>query len=275
MATDTRPTRRNWLAEATTEARKRPTAAVLYGVPGVGKTSMAAYMPGAVFLTDKQEDGINTLKRSGLVPDVPSFPPVSSWSEVVEILDVLATGEHSYKAVVLDALTGMERLCHEWVCNRDFHGEWGDRGFGGFKRGYDIAIADWRSLLIALDRLRDERNMAVLCLAHAKVVPNKNPDGRDWLRWVPDLHEKTWQATSKWADVVLFADYFVSVDTSNGRAKGRGGRQRVAYTEHDAAHEAKNRHGLPTELDMGSSGQEAWQNFSNAMRAATAKKGGE
>jgi len=35
-----------------------------------------------------------------------------------------------------------------------------------------------------------------------------------------------------------------------GRVKGRGGQRRLIYTEYDAAYEAKNRMGLPSEIDM-------------------------
>src|SRR5690606_5757537 len=53
---------RNWLAEIRTDVKARPVAAVFYGVPGIGKTTVAANIPNVVFLTDATEDGITTLK---------------------------------------------------------------------------------------------------------------------------------------------------------------------------------------------------------------------
>ncbi len=87
------------------------------------------------------------------------------------------------------------------------------------------------------------------------------------------MHHKTWSLTHRWADMVLFLNYYVEVDTDGLRAKGKGGQDRVIYTEYHAAFEAKNRSNLPPEIEMGKSGQEAWANFKAAFAAA--RKGGE
>jgi hypothetical protein len=259
-------TSRDFLGEIRTAARPRPAAMVLYGPPGVGKTSFGAAIPNRVFLHDAQEDGINTLKNARLVdPDVPTLPPAESWTDVLGSLRALLEGEHDYQCLVVDTLGGMERLCHEHVCNRDFHGDWGERGFASYQKGYDVSLADWRQFLNALDELRVHRGMRVVLLGHSQVRPFKNPYGEDYDRYTPDVHAKTWNLTHKWADMVLFANYFVVVDKKNGRAKGRGGQERVLYTEHHAAYEAKNRFGLPAEISMGNTGQEAWNHLIEAL----------
>jgi hypothetical protein len=114
--------------------------------------------------------------------------------------------------------------------------------------------------------------MAIICLCHAKVQPFKNPEGADYDRYQPDLHHKTWALTHRWADIVLFANFYTVIanesQASKGAAKGkaRGGTERVMFCERTAAYDAKNRHGLPAELSMGSSGTEAWANFIEAMK---------
>lgn len=237
---------------------------------------MAAHIPGVVFLTDDKEDGITTLKTSGLVPsEIPQFPAVTSWQETLDALEALRSGEHKYRALAADALGGFERLMHEEVCRRDFEGDWTDKGFMGYMRGYEVALADWRRFLNALDRLRDERGMSIFLLAHAKVAPYRNPDGPDYDRYAVDLHHKTWAITHRWADVCLFANYNVTFsrgDATKKKAKAIGGQQRVLYTEHTAAWDAKNRHNLPDEIEMGSSGQEAWLNFTTALKAGREKQ---
>jgi hypothetical protein len=274
MATTT-PTRpparpkRNWAAKVTTTAKARPSAGVLIGVPGIGKSTMAAFIPSVIGIYDAQEDGWNTLKGNGLIPDIPLVKS-STFEETLEILDWLATGEHPHKAVAMDAMGGFERQCHEMVCNRDFDGDWGDKGFQGYMRGYDVALADWRKLLQALDRCRD-RGMSVFILAHARIRSFKNPLGPDYDKWTADCHDKTWGLTHKWADIVLFANYdtaFKKGDEHKAKAKAFGGQARSLYTEHCAAFDAKNRHNLPGEIDMGTSGQQAWDNFVSALRAA-------
>lgn len=247
---------------------------VAYGPPGVGKTEMAAQMPGCIFLCDDKEDGINTLKASGrgVRADIPVLPAVRKWSDLLEILDQLATADHPHKGLVIDTIGGMERLCHEFVCQREYSGEWGEKGFGSYQRGFEVSLGEWRVFLNALDRLRDERQMSILLLAHSKVAPFKNPAGPDFDRYSVDLHHKTWATTHKWADVVLFMNFEVVAAKEGSRMKGRGGQRRVIYTEYDAAYEAKNRFGLPSEIDMGNCGSDAWANFTSAIK--TAKESG-
>ncbi len=85
---------------------------------------------------------------------------------------------------------------------------------------------------------------------------------------MPDVRWKTWGLTHRWADMVLFLDYYVETTDDGGRTKGRGGQERVMHTEHHAAYEAKNRSGLPSEIEMGHSGVEAWANLRAALADA-------
>lgn len=244
---------------------------IVYGVPGIGKTSIAAAIPGVVFMTDAAEQGIQTLKEAGLVPaELPVLPPATSWADTLGMLDSLRTGEHQYKVLALDTLGGFERLCHEEVCRRDYSGEWGERGFASYQRGYETSLADWRLFINALDALRDERGMSIVLLGHAKISPFKNPSGPDFDRYNVDVHHKTWALTHKWADIVLFANYelnFNKREENEKKAKAKGGKVRILYTEHEAAFDAKNRSNLPAEIEMGGSGLEAWHNFVTAMKA--------
>lgn len=222
-------------------------------------------------MCDMQEDGISTLKQYGLAPDVPQLPAVRNWPDALEMIDSLTTRPHSHKTLVLDALGGFERLMHEEVCRRDYKNEWGDKGFGSYQKGYDSSLADWRLIINALDRLRDERGMTVVLLSHVKIATFKNPSGADFDRYSPDVHHKTWSLTHKWAEVVLFADYVTYVESSDLKKKGKatGGQDRVMYTEHNAAWDAKNRLGLPSEISMGTSGAEAWQAFWEAAHPSS------
>jgi hypothetical protein len=238
-------------------------AAIFYGVPGVGKTSMAANAKEPVFLTDPSEDGITTLKNFGRVPSAIPQITAHSWADVLGTIDSLATEEHPHKTLVMDAMGGFERLCHEEVCTRDFRGEWGDKGFASYHKGYQVALADWRLLLNALDRVRD-KGMQVILLAHSSVKNFKNPEGDDYDRYIPDVHQSTWQLTHKWADLVGFMQYVTVVDD---KGKASGGQDRIMLTEYHPAYDAKNRFGLPAEIEMGDSGKAAWTNLATAMMA--------
>jgi hypothetical protein len=173
--------------------------------------------------------------------------------------------------LVVDTLNGLERLCHEYVCKRDFGGRWGKDGFLAYMQGYEMALADWKLMLAGLDRLRNERKMGVILLGHSRVATYKNPEGADYDRYVCDVHTKTWSLTHKWADLVIFTNYetFVESDRSS-KPKGRGGSRRAMFTERCASWDAKNRFGLPPKIDCGGSAREAWNNLCSAMAAAKA-----
>lgn len=222
-----------------------------------------------MFLVEKQEQGVQQLKEANLIRrDVPVLPPVERWSEVAEALEALRAGEHDFKALAIDAMAGFESLCHADVCQRDYKGEMNERGFLSYSRGYTTSLTDWRLFINGLDRLRDERKMSIIILAHSKVVSFKNPEGPDYDRYCVDVNKETWAVTHKWADMVLFANFDVAVtgDGEKKKAKARGGKTRSIYTEYDAAFDAKNRHNLPSVIDMGNSGQEAWGNLVAAIK---------
>lgn len=241
---------------------------MLHGVEGIGKTSFAANAPKPIFLMAKGETGLETLIDSGRLSDVPHLPELMSFQELLSAIEWLTTSEHDYKTVVLDTANGGERLCHELVCQREYNGRWGKDGFGSYMQGFEVALSDWRELLSAFDRLREVKRMAVILLCHTKVTPFKNPEGLDYDRYQPAVHHKTWELTHRWADHVLFANFYVEVvqDGAKGRGKGMGGQDRVMYTTRHAAYDAKNRAGLPEEIPMGATGAESWNNFMEAVR---------
>jgi AAA domain len=53
----------------------------------------------------------------------------------------------------------------------------------------------------------------------------------------------------EWADAVLFVSWDVRItENAEGRVRGVGGKDRIIYTTHSAAYDAKNRVGLPEKL---------------------------
>jgi hypothetical protein len=259
-----------------------PNRYILHGVEGWGKTSLAAKFPRPVFLQSRGETGLQTLIDARQLPDTPHFPEIMDWETVLGSVEALTTGEHQYKTAVIDALNGVERLCHEYVCHRDFSDDWGDKGFASYQKGPEVALADWRLLLGALDRLREMRKMTVVCICHTKVVAFRNPEGADFDRYQPDLDKRTWSITHKWADNVLFGNFETAVTavkenkkTGEQKGKGVGGQQRVIYTQRHAAYDAKNRIGLPEEIVIPDSVDEAWASFSGAVKAAREGNNGQ
>lgn len=266
----TAQTRRLSLADVTAKSSGLPNRYILHGVEKVGKTSFAAYAPKPVFIQTKGETGLDTLIEAKRLPEVPHFPEVQDWAELLSAIDSLQSEDHDFRTLVIDTLNGAERLCHEFVCLRDYAGEWGKSGFTSYQQGYEVSLGEWRRLLQELDRLRETKRMSILCLCHTKVKTFKNPEGADYDRYQPDMHDKTWGLSHKWADVVLFLNFETFVNESDAKKKGKASstRARILHTERHAAYDAGNRLGLPAEIDLGENGKDAWDNFINAVKAA-------
>jgi hypothetical protein len=106
-----------------------------------------------------------------------------------------------------------------------------------------------------LTALRDERGMAIVLLAHAKVERFENPETESFDRYAPRLHKTARDMVIEWCDEVLFANYKVFTKaTDEGfnrtRVQGVGSGERILRTSERPSHLAKNRLGLPDELPL-------------------------
>jgi hypothetical protein len=248
------------------EGKFQPPRIVLNAVEGFGKTTAGANAPSPLIVMAAGETGYETLVGANLVPSVDAAR-VASWGDLIALLDAIADSDTGHRTIVLDAMGGIERLCHEHVCKREFGGDWGEKGFASYGKGYDQSLPEWLSMLVRLDRIRDVRGATILMLSHAKVRTHKNPMGADFDRYVADCHEKTtWAATARWADAVLFGTFRTIVEEKRGKAaKGIGGTERVIYTEQRDAFAAKNRYGMPSELEIPDDPSALWPTIWNSV----------
>ena len=262
------------LQDVTSKSKSTPNRYAFYAGVGFGKSSFAAYTPSPIFLMTRGETGLVKLIESGQLPETPHLPELNTWADLLAAVKFLRTEEHSFKTLVLDTANGAERLMYEYVCERDFSGDWTDRGFMGYMRGYEVALADWRMFLNSLDELQRERNMSIFLLLHSRVKTFKNPSGMDFDKYSPELNDKTWTLTKGWLDCILFGNFEVavrgsSVRTADPMKKGKAAETapRILYTNSDnPTYDAKNRLGLPDEIEMGESPAEAWNNFAQALK---------
>jgi hypothetical protein len=239
----------------------------------VGKTSLAAQPENTVFSLASSETGLLTLIDAGQLPQIDHFEPAADWETLKDQVRALIENETSYRVYAVDTLNLVERLCHEYVCHKYCDDDWGKKGFLSYNAGYELSLTPIREYLNLLDELRERRKMSILLLAHSKIKPFRNPEGADFDRFTVDIHEKTWSLVDRWADMVLFLNYETHVtqvqeSKTQKKGKGMGADHRIMYTRRTAAFDAKNRLGLPAEIDMGNSAQEGWAAFIEAAKQA-------
>jgi hypothetical protein len=248
---------------------QKPPRVVINGTEGWGKSSTIANIPGVGIMMAAGETGYETLLSAGLVPSVPATR-IRTWSECLGVLDDLIADQQGLKALGVDAIGGFERMCHEHVCNRDFNGDWSEKGFGSYQKGYDLSVGDWLQMLARLDRLWDA-GLTIVLLSHCKIKTFKNPMGADYDRYVADVHDKTWSVTHKWADFVGFGTFLSVIEGGKTgerakKGKGIGMASRVLYTERRDSFDAKNRYGMPDMIQMPDDPSLMWGEIIGAMK---------
>lgn len=239
-----------------------PQKVVVYGVPGVGKTTFAATWPNPILL--RTEDGAGAL-------DVPTFPKVAaSTDDLKNAILSLHRGKHDFKTLILDSLDWTEPLIWRRVCQQGGKENIEDFGFG---KGYVKVDDKWRAIQAMLDKLRLVQAMHIVCIAHAVPVTFDPPDSDSYLRYSLKLHKRAAALWMEWAEMTLFLNYrttLIDGKDGSGKAKARGTGERVIYTQERPAYQAKSRWPLPDEIYIGNDA--TWKPFHDALTEAS---GGE
>lgn len=245
----------NWARGAAKPSAPR---IIINAVEGFGKTTIASHAPKPAIIMAKGETGYETLLSSGRAPDVPRLN-VHDWESAMQAVRSITTMP-DVETLVLDAMGGFERLCHEHVCATEYSGDWGEKGFTSFMRGYEVSLRPWAELLAALDQCHT-KGITVIVLSHVAVKQFDPPGSAPFSRYVSDCHAKTWSLSHKWADAVLFGNFKTSLAKQGQKEKAQlhGGRERRLYTERSDAYDAKNRYGMPIEgIKLPDTYAEAW-----------------
>jgi hypothetical protein len=209
-----------------------------YGVESVGKTTLAARMPDPVFLD---------VEKGSAHLDVPR-QEIKSWTELLEVVKELASGSYGYKTVVLDSIDWAERLNHADLCEQKKIKSLEEIPYG---KGFTMAAERMARFLNDLDRLVDA-GIHVVLVGHAHIKRQEPPDQvQAFDRYELKLTKQASPLVKEWVDHLFFLNFKTRiVESESGKAKGRGGKERVLYTTHTAAYDAKTRSELADELPL-------------------------
>ena len=216
----------------------RPQKLVLYGVEGIGKTSLAAQTPDPLFIDT--EGGTAHL-------DVRRLQKPSTWEELIALIREVAETSEVCQTLVLDTADWAEQMCIEHICSK--YRQPGLESFG-YGKGYAFLAEEFMRLLTVCDRvIQSGKNMVIT--AHAKMRKQELPDEQGAFdRWELKLSKQTAPLLKEWPDALLFLNFkTLVVATDSNSHKAQGGK-RVIYTSHHPCWDAKNRHDLPEEMPL-------------------------
>lgn len=224
----------------------KPQKTVIYGVEGIGKSTLAAQFPSPLFID--VEGGTAHI-------DVPRLPQPTSWSMLLD--EVRWIRDFPYECggtLVIDTLDWAQQLCAAHICGAEDKTSIEDFGYG---IGYTKVYEEFGKFLNLLTDVY-ERGLNVLCLAHASIERIEQPgEIGTYDHWGLKLQagRKTSIANmvKEWADAVLFCNYKTNInvtDAKSGKAVAQGGRIRQIHTNHSAAYDAKNRWGMADSVPM-------------------------
>lgn len=226
-----------------TRGENHPARVLIYGPPGVGKTTMAAGAEKTIFL--RTEDGLGNL-------DVNTFPLIQDYDDVLKALTALGREDHDFKTVVIDSLDWLEPLVWQSVCKRKSVENIEALGYG---KGYIEAMSEWLKILDYLTALRDHKGMTVILLAHSQVQRIEDPLHPPYDSHGLKLHKRAAAMFCEYADVVGFANVKTLTKTDDAgfgakRTRALSTGERVLHTTGSAAFTAKNRYNIPDAIPL-------------------------
>ena len=244
------------LANVTSSRHWTPVKAVIYGVPGVGKTSFAATFPSPILI--RVEDGANAL-------DIPTFPTVIKNVQMLDRAFKALQGEHNFQTVIIDSLDWLEPLVQDYLCRKNGKSNIEDWGYG---KGYVMLDSVWRNITLALDKLQ-KRGMNVLAISHAQATTFDAPDADPYMTYSLKLQKRAAAIWTEWADEILFLNYHKNIVAGKGDKPGKalGDGSRIVYCSSRPAYTAKSRWALPDEIYIGQ--DLTWKAFHEALQEAS------
>lgn len=211
----------------------------IYGAEGIGKSTLAAQLPNAVFIDT--EGGTKELT-------VGRLPAPKRWEDIINEIRWAAAHPEELDTLVIDTLDAAESMAITYVCAQKGIKDIESPGYG---KGYTFLAEEFKRFLRQLDAVV-ESGTNVCLVAHAMMRKFEQPDEMGaYDRWELKLQKKVAPLIKEWVDLLLFCNYKTNVITDqNTKAKKARGGQRVMYATHNPCWDAKNRYDLPDEMPM-------------------------
>lgn len=215
-----------------------PMKVLIYGVEGIGKTTFASKFPDPIFIDTEGSTGFINARK---------LPNPTSWTMLLDELEDIKSDPRG-KTLIIDTLDWAERLAKKYLMDKN---KWAAIDSTNYGSRYVALSDEIGKLLNKLTEIKD-LGINVVLTAHAETKKHELPDEMgQYDKYTLKLEKRDAGLAKEWADMILFFNYKTTIisDSKSNSKKATGG-QRVMYTTHKPAWDAKNRLGLSDELPI-------------------------
>lgn len=214
---------------------------VIYGTPGIGKSTLASYAPRPLFMD--LEGGLNQI-------DCHRTLRCTSWMDCIESMQIVAETD-TYDTLVIDTISAMDSVLTRKI-NDENPKQPKNLAQWGWQTGFEVLAASWSLFLKHLDVLQEKHGKNVILVGHSTIQKMEDPTSDPYDRYTIDTHKKNIPVIVNNADAVLFArhDLIVKEKENSKRLRAIPTGERFLHCLESPAYVAKNRFGLPEKVKM-------------------------
>lgn len=214
---------------------------VVYGVEGIGKSTLASQMPDPLWID--AEGSTRQMDVERLEYDREDAEP-QTFAEVIECLDDVIKGNAECKTVVVDTGDAVEDMARTHLLQTNGKKSIEDFGYG---KGYTMLEELWSNQLLRRFDALIAKGINVCLITHAALSTFSDPSGDSYSTWKLALTKNIEHVTKEWADAILFCNY-KSIVSEDGKQKGKP--KRMMYCTSSAGFSAKNRFNLNDSYEL-------------------------
>lgn len=220
--------------EITEGIEKGPWKLILYGDPGIGKTTLASKAPRALIVDI--EDGSSKLNCKRI--------RVTEYGQLREA--VTFASRQDIDTVIFDSASAIEGMMIDEICRVN---RWRDLSAPGFGKGQAAVHQHWRDFLKCLHYFK-ARGKNMILIAHARTKTFENAQGENYDRIEPELQRNCMTHVMSEFDTVLYLHTKVTI-----KSLDRGDKTAIAsghqiLTVNKVSAVAKNRFLMPEYISI-------------------------
>lgn len=224
---------------------KMPPITLIYGVDGIGKTSLAAEWPEPLYMPTEGQKTPSDI-------EIPSTDVISSWDDIENVFTELLTTEHDFKSVIIDSLGGIAPFIEAITAARIGAATVDDNSKGSpaaYGNGYKESEVEWGTFMSGCEAL-SQAGINVVLLGHPEIKRFDDPLNDPYDRYILKLNKRAAPLVREKCDIVAFLNYRISLKEKEvaGRktvAHAEGGKERQIHLSRGAGFDAKNRYSMP------------------------------